>query len=243
MDISIGKKNIGTQRFTQYKVERSENHISVSDPMDKIRLAGHMTISPDQIDLAAAGRRYQIKMGPEGVTVENPATAGTRGAYDMVVATPLKPEQYESTGLSVAFALLGLPVPPQLLSSAPSGESSSGTPLQIHAKNAQGTGRAAYEVRQEGPHMIVTDPKDRMYRGSLDLSRDDQISLYADQREYRIQMGPEGVTVDNPKEVGMRAGMKDLVLPVALKTEEYRRVGLSVAFSLLGLPIPPHLAG
>ena len=87
-----------------------------------------MTISSDQIDLAAAGRRYQIKIGAEGVTVENPATAGTRGAYDMVVTTPLKPEQYESTGLSVAFALLGLPVPPQLLSSAPSGESSSATP-------------------------------------------------------------------------------------------------------------------
>ena len=47
-------------------------------------------------------------------------SAGMRsGGPDMLLQTPLKPEQYESTGLSVAFSLIGLSVPPHLLQPTP----------------------------------------------------------------------------------------------------------------------------
>lgn len=158
----------------------------------------------------------------------------------MVLPTPLQPEQYRSTGLSVAFALMGLPLPPQLLQEQAAGQQS---PLNfdVSVANPNSPGLANFQVRQQGDELTVGDPRDRMFRAGMDLSKPDQIMLFADQRQYRIQMGPEGVQVDNPKNDGMRSGMYDLVLTTPLRPEEYRRTGLSVAFSLLGLPLPPHL--
>ena len=147
----------------------------------------------------------------------------------MVLPTPLQPEQYRSTGLSVAFALMGLPLPPQLLQEQAAGQQS---PLNfdVSVANPNSPGLANFQVRQQGDELTVGDPRDRMFRAGMDLSKPD-----------RIQMGPEGVQVDNPKNDGMRSGMYDLVLTTPLRPEEYRRTGLSVAFSLLGLPLPPHL--
>lgn len=240
--MNIGKPNPANQRFTQYQVRSQNDRITIQDPNDPKRLAGSMQVSAEQIDVFTSGRQFQVNMGPEGVTVSDPASAGTRGVYDMVLPTSLKPEQYRGTGLAVAFALMGLPLPPQIVQESPPRQAD---PLhfEVSVKNSKGPGLARYEVRQQGNQITVGDPRERMQRGAMELSQPDQINLYANQRQYRIQMNPEGVRVDNPKSDGMRGGMADLILSTPLRPEDYQRTGLSVAFSLLGLPLPPHFAG
>lgn len=75
-----------------------------------------MSLESDQIHLITPERQFRIKMNEEGVIVDNPKMDGMRGGgCDMVLSSPLKPEQYEGTGLSVAFSLIGMPMPPHLL--------------------------------------------------------------------------------------------------------------------------------
>lgn len=105
--------------MTMYQVSREGNRISVMPPdtgRRTYREGFSMSVESDQIQLITPERQFRIKMNSEGVTVDNPRMDGMRGGgMDMVVSTPLKPEQYEGTGLSVAFSLIGLPVPPHLL--------------------------------------------------------------------------------------------------------------------------------
>lgn len=240
MDFNVGKANPATHRFTQYQVRSQGEQMTIQDPQDSRSFEGSLSIAPEQIELYSKGNRYKIEMSPEGVVVSN--ASRSQATYEMVLPAPLQPEQYRSTGLSVAFSLMGLPLPPQLLQNQPQGEAQ---PLQfdVSVKDPEKGGMARYEVREQGTQVTVSDPRERMYRGSLDLSQPDQITLFADRREYRIQMSPEGVVVDNPKNDGLRSGMMDLVLQTPLRPEDYKRMGMSVAFSLMKLPLPPHLLG
>jgi hypothetical protein len=119
MQFSVGKPNPHGYGLTMYQVSRQGNQISVMPPdtgRRSFRDGFSMSVEPDQIQLVTPERQFRIKMNSEGVTVDNPRMDGLRGGgLDMLLQTPLKPEQYESTGLSVAFSLIGLPVPPHLL--------------------------------------------------------------------------------------------------------------------------------
>lgn len=236
----MSKADPATHRVTQYHLKADGNSITLQDPQNPNRLEGGLTVSPEQIEVFSKGNSYQVNMGPEGVTVSNKARSNRR--YEMVLSTPLQPEAYRSTGLSVAFALMGLPLHPELLKGGELPAEAPPLNFQVSVAGSQAS-LSNYQVRQEADQIIVSDPRERMYRGSMDVSQPDQVLLFADHRQYRIQMSPEGVVVDNPKSDGMRGGMRDLVLTTPLRPEEYRRTGLSVAFSLLGLPLPPHLVG
>ncbi len=119
MNFSVGRPNKNGHGFTNYQVAREGSLISIKPPDTGCRSYGDgytMSVAEDQIDLITPDRQFRIKMSAEGVAVDDPRMDGMRGGgYDLVVLTPLKPEQYEGTGLSVAFGLIGFPLPPHLL--------------------------------------------------------------------------------------------------------------------------------
>lgn len=122
MQFSVGKPNSQGYGMTMYQVSREGNQISIQPPdtgRRTFRDGFSMSVESDQIQLVTPERQFRIKMNSEGVTVDNPRMDGMRShGPDMILQTPLKPEQYEGTGLSVAFSLIGLPVPPHFLQSA-----------------------------------------------------------------------------------------------------------------------------
>lgn len=119
MAFSVSKPNPNGPGLTSYTVAREGEYIRILPPENDFRSPGDrytMEVKDDQIDLYAAKRQFRIQMSSEGVVVENPKNDGMRsGGYDMIVRTPLKPEQYQATGLSVAFGLVGFPLPPHLV--------------------------------------------------------------------------------------------------------------------------------
>lgn len=119
MQFTVGKPNPHGYGLTMYQVSREGNQISIMPPdtgRRTFRDGFSMSVESDQIQLVTPERQFRIKMDSEGVVVDNPRRDGMRsGGVDMLLQTPLKPEQYESTGLSVAFSLIGLSVPPHLL--------------------------------------------------------------------------------------------------------------------------------
>ena len=119
MVFSVSKPNPNGFGLTSYTVAREGDMVRITPPDTGSRSPGDrfvMQLKDDQIDMYAAQRQFRIKMSAEGVVVDNPKNDGMRSAgYDMVLQTPLKPEQYQSTGLSVAFGLVGFPLPPHLI--------------------------------------------------------------------------------------------------------------------------------
>ena len=105
----------------RYEIKREGNQISINEPDDGTRRwkdGFTLSLGADQIDLKGAEREWRIKMAATGVTVDNPRDDGMRfGGCDLELTIPLRPEQYQSTGLAVASTLIGIPLPLQLLES------------------------------------------------------------------------------------------------------------------------------
>lgn len=119
MNFSITRPDPNGFGSTQFLVRREGNRIDVAPPPCGVRMIQDsytMHIGEDRVDLCTPDREFRILMNSQGVTVDNPRMDGMRSfGYDLELQTPLKPEQYEGTGLSVAFSLIGLPVPPHFL--------------------------------------------------------------------------------------------------------------------------------
>ena len=119
MAFSVSKPNQNGFGLTSYTVAREGDLVQILPPDTGCRSPGDryvMQVKDDQIDMYALKRQFRIKMSAEGVVVEDPKSDGMRSAgYDMVLKTPLKPEQYQATGLSVAFGIIGFPLPPHLV--------------------------------------------------------------------------------------------------------------------------------
>ena len=100
-----------------------------------------------------------------------------------------------------------------------------------------------FKVAREGSKITAYPENARGYRPGyeLDMSSPDKFMLAAPDREYRIEMTPTGVRVDDPRNDGMRGGPADLYIQTPLKPEQYQTFGLSIASSLMGIPLPPQL--
>lgn len=119
--VNVNKDNAGRYGgFTRYNVSREGGNINVQDTSaEGRRHLGDdysLTVAADTITIRSQEKNYDIQMSPDGVTVSDPGAAGFRGGMGDVPITgfttemPLKPEQYEQVGLSIASSLIGIPL-------------------------------------------------------------------------------------------------------------------------------------
>lgn len=116
INFSVGVRQ--DRGFVNYSVRREGNSVTISPPDTGRRNGWHgynLELNGDRVELRTPERQYSIMMNAEGVTVEDPRSRGMRAGYDLVISTPLKPEQYEAMGLSVASSLIGIPLPAEFL--------------------------------------------------------------------------------------------------------------------------------
>ncbi|MEW6277797.1 MAG: hypothetical protein AB1758_04165 [Candidatus Eremiobacterota bacterium] len=104
-----------------------------------------------------------------------------------------------------------------------------------------GYGLTTYTVSREGNRIDVTPPDDGTRGGwgySIELQAD-QVNISGPE-QYRLEFSPEGVWVSDPRQDGMRGGAS-MTLETPLTPDQYHSVGLAVASSLIGVPLPESL--
>lgn len=102
-----------------------------------------------------------------------------------------------------------------------------------------------YDVSREGNNIKCTDTSANGFRHMGDnfniTMQADSVQIRSREKNFDIQMSPDGVSVSTPQEPGLRrSGIGDV--PVtgfigSLQPEQYEQVGLSVASSLIGIPL------
>lgn len=117
-------------------------------------------------------------------------------------------------------------------------------------KDPRGYRPVKYDVSREGNQITLKDTSAEGFRHMGDnyqiTLQDDSVQIRSMDKNYDINMGPEGVTVSDPRKAGRRGGMGDLPITglfsdTPIQPEQYEQVGLSVASSLIGIPLffPP----
>lgn len=107
---SFGTKN--------YNVSREGDRISVSgEGRGPRRESYELTFGTDQLDIRGPEQDFRVSFSPDGAVVKDPRFEGRRNGsgIQLSLTTPLRPEQYRATGLSIASSLIGIPLPADLL--------------------------------------------------------------------------------------------------------------------------------
>lgn len=105
---------------TRYNISREGGNITISDTsaIGSRHLGDDysVTVTADTVSIRSQEKNFDIQMSPQGVTVSDPRAAGFRGGVgdvpitDFTTEMPLKPDQYEQVGLSIASSLIGIPL-------------------------------------------------------------------------------------------------------------------------------------
>lgn len=119
MNYSLRVNNEPNGRFggggKMYNISREGNTISVEDQSAVGRRHRgddySVTLTTDTVSIRSGEKNFDIQMSPEGVTVSDISSRNGLGNSPISgFSMALRPEQYESTGLSVASSLIGIPL-------------------------------------------------------------------------------------------------------------------------------------
>jgi len=117
-NVSIPNRD-GSRGLQSYNVSREGDKISVTgEGRQAWRDSYELTFGADQLDIRGPEQNLQISFSPDGAVVKDPRFEGRRNGsgIQMELNVALRPEQYRSTGLSLASSLIGIPLPADLLS-------------------------------------------------------------------------------------------------------------------------------
>lgn len=116
-NVSIPNRD-GSRGLQHYSVSREGNSISVNGEGRGPRQESfELTFGTDQLDIRGPQQDYRVEFSVDGAIVKDPRFEGRRNGsgIQMELNIPLRPEQYRTTGLSIASSLIGIPLPADLL--------------------------------------------------------------------------------------------------------------------------------
>lgn len=116
-NVSVPNRD-GSRGLKNYSVSRNGDSISVTgEGRQSFRDSFTLSFAGDQMTINGPDQNLKVQFSPEGATVKDPRFEGRRNGsgLQMELKVPLRPEQYRSTGLSLASSLIGIPLPADLL--------------------------------------------------------------------------------------------------------------------------------